>query len=346
MRRHVSPLARLCLVACLVSLLPARAAAWGGAGHRIVARIAVWRLKQMNARNALKQIQKIYGAPPDEATDPLNVVTGASWPDSQAVRNNPAFAFADDLHFISIPRSKEVIDGGTPCPKTSQVKEGSCVTGGLEHFRKVLLTSQDNNRRRDALSFIVHFVGDLHQPLHTSEDLDFDNGHGKGDIGGNLRTVCYLNESVCTSPDPNSCARDVSACSITSDGKRKRRELHKVWDTFMLETEMDGDHLNLSEEAYAARLIETKAAKLAPSVLAEIERGDPAAWALEAHRLARSVAYDLPAPLLKRNPDGQMREHYFVSRQYRDANVGRAEDQLVKAGLRLAFYLRQVFPDN
>jgi hypothetical protein len=282
----------------------------------------------------------------DEGTDPRNIVTGASWPDSPAVRSNSAFTFADNLHFINIPRSRDVIDEAAPCPKTSVVPEGSCVIGGVAHFRKILLTSTNNNRRRDALSFIVHFIGDLHQPLHTSEDFDFDNGHGKGDIGGNLRTVCYLNESVCTSHDPNSCAQDVSACSIPSNGGRKRRELHKVWDTFMFETEMDGKHLNLSEEAYAAHIIETKAAKLTPAMIQEIEQGDPAAWTLEAHELAKSVAYDLPDPLMKKNPDGHTRAHYFVSRQYRDANVSRAEDQVVKAGIRLAFYLRQIFPDN
>lgn len=347
MKKYVRPLARLCLAACLVSLLPARASAWGGPGHRIVARIAMWRLKQLNAKNALKQIQLIYGAKPDEPTDPRDIVTAASWPDSPAVRDNPAFAFADDLHFISIPRNKDAIDASTPCPKTGKVAEGVCVTGGLEHFRRILLTSNDANQRRDALSFIVHFVGDLHQPLHTSEDLGFDNGNGKGDVGGNLRTVCYLNESVCTVPDTvRSCAQDPDACSILQNGKRKRRELHKVWDNFMFETEMDGKHLNLTEEGYAAHLIKTKAGKLTAATVGAIEQGDPAAWARESHALAKSVAYELPKPVTKKNPDGKLRPHFFVSRQYRDANVGRAEDQLVKSGLRLAFYLRQIFPDN
>lgn len=346
MKEHVRPLALLCLAACFVCLLPARAAAWGGPGHRIVARIAMWRLKQLNAKNALRQIQKIYGAQPDQTTDPLNIVTAASWPDSPAVRDNPAYTFADNLHFISIPRNKDSIDASTPCPKTNKVKDGVCITGGIEHFRRQLLNPKNSHERRDALSFIVHFIGDIHQPLHTSEDLDFDNGNGKGDIGGNLRTVCYLNENVCTSPDVNSCAKDVAACSIPSGGERKRRELHKVWDTFMFETEMDGKHLNLSEEEYAAHLIETKAARLTTSMLDAIERGDPAAWAEESHALAKSAAYELPAPLMKRNPDGKLRAHFFVSRQYRDANVARAEDQLVKSGLRLAFYLRQLFPDN
>lgn len=344
MNKYVRLLTPLCLAACLVSLLPARASAWGGPGHRIVARIAMWRLKQLNAKNALKQIQKIYGAQPDEATDPLNIVTAASWPDSPAVRDNPAFTFADNLHFISIPRSKDSIDASTPCPKTSKVKEGVCITGGIEHFRRLLLKPKNNHERRDALSFIVHFIGDIHQPLHTSEDLDFNNG--KGDRGGNFRTVCYLNQSVCTSPNPNSCAKDPSACSIPSGDKRKRRELHKVWDNFMFETEMDGKHLHLTEEGYAAHLIETKAEKLTDALLEAIEQGDPAAWAEESHALAKSVVYELPDPLMKKNPDGTLQAHYFVSTQYRDANVGRAEDQLIKAGLRLAMYLRQIYPDN
>lgn len=345
MKKYVRPLARLCLAACLVSLLPARASAWGGPGHRIVARIAMWRLEQLNAKNALKQIRKIYAAQPDEESDPRDIITAASWPDAPAVRDDPAFAFADDLHFISIPRDKSSIDASTPCPKTKKVKEGVCITGGIEHFRRILLTSNNSHKRRDALSFIVHFIGDIHQPLHTSEDRTFNNG--EGDFGGNARTVCYLNESVCTAPEgENSCAKDPNACSIPSGNKRKRRELHKVWDTFMFQTEMDDKHLNLSEEGYADRLIKTKAEKLTAAVLQDIERGDPAAWAEESHALAVSVVYDLPKPVRRKNPDGQFRDHYFVSTQYRDANVGRAEDQLVKAGLRLAMYLRQIYPDN
>lgn len=344
MKKYVRLFAQLCLAACLVSLLPARAAAWGGPGHRIVARIAVWRLRQLNAQNALRQINRIYTAQPDQNTDPRNIVTAAAWPDSPAVRDNPLYAFANDLHFISIPRKKGSIDASTPCRATGEVAEGVCVTGGIEHFRRRLLNPKNQHERRDALSFIVHFIGDLHQPLHTSEDLDFNNG--KGDRGGNFRTVCYLNQSVCTSPDVNSCQRDPSACSIVSNNRPKRRELHKVWDNFMFETQMDGKHLNLTEEQYADHLIRTKAAKLSTAALAEIEQGDPAAWAEESHALAKSVVYDLPAPLMKRNPDGTLQAHYFVSAQYRDANVARAEDQLIRAGLRLALYLRQIYPDN
>ena len=344
MKKYVRLLAQLCLAACLVSLLPARASAWGGPGHRIVARIAVWRLKQLNARNAQRQINRIFTAQPDQNTDPRNIVTAASWPDSPAVRDNEDYAFANNLHFISIPRKKSSIDASTPCGASEEVAEGVCITGGIDHFRRQLVNTTNRHARRDALSFIVHFVGDIHQPLHTSEDQDFNNG--QGDRGGNFRTVCYLNQSVCTSTNVNSCQQDPSACSIVSNNKRKRRELHKVWDNFMFETQMDNKHLNLTEEQYADHLIRTKAAKLSDAELAEIERGDPAAWAEESHALAVSVVYDLPAPLRKKNPDGEMRDHYFVSAQYRDANVGRAEDQLVKAGLRLAMYLRQIYPDN
>jgi hypothetical protein len=344
MKNYVRLLTRLCLAACLVSLLPARASAWGGPGHRIVARIAVWRLKQLDARNAQRQINRIFTAQPDQNSDPRNIVTAASWPDSPAVRDNEDYEFANDLHFISIPRKKNSIDASTPCRKTNDVKEGVCITGGIEHFRRQLISPKNNHERRDALSFIVHFIGDIHQPLHASEDLDFNNG--KGDRGGNFRTVCYLNQSVCTSPDVNSCQQDPSACSIVSNNKRKRRELHKVWDNFMFETQMDSKHLNLTEEQYADHLIRTKAAKMTDAMLAEIEQGDPTAWAEESHALAKSVVYELPNPLMKKNPDGTLQAHYFVSTQYRDANVGRAEDQLIRAGLRLAMYLRQIYPDN
>ena len=52
----------------------------------------------------------------------------------------------------------------------------------------MLATSPSKKARLEALSFIVHFMGDLHQPLHTSEDKEFSNHlAGKGDRGGNYR---------------------------------------------------------------------------------------------------------------------------------------------------------------
>jgi len=50
----------------------------------------------------------------------------------------------------------------------------------------MLATSPSKKARLEALSFIVHFMGDL--PLHTSEDKEFSNHlAGKGDRGGNYR---------------------------------------------------------------------------------------------------------------------------------------------------------------
>lgn len=59
--------------------------------------------------------------------------------------------------------------------------------------------------RRDALKFLVHFVGDLHQPLHCA-DRD-------GDKGGNARLVMY-------------------------PGQKRAVNLHSVWDTYLLKDAM------------------------------------------------------------------------------------------------------------
>ena len=68
------------------------------------------------------------------------------------------------------------------CPK------GDCVIKKIEDFEVVL---HDPNsppvQRREALMFLIHFVGDMHQPLHDSDN---------GDKGGNDVRVVYKGQPM------------------------------------------------------------------------------------------------------------------------------------------------------
>jgi len=78
-------------------------------------------------------------------------------------------------HFIDIPLADSSIDLARECPN------GQCVIAQTEHFLSVLRDpSADRAKKAEALRFVIHFVGDMHQPLH-----DQDNG----DKGGNERHV-------------------------------------------------------------------------------------------------------------------------------------------------------------
>ncbi len=77
--------------------------------------------------------------------------------------------------------------------------EGDNVIDAIERFAKVLADVKAPRADRvEALKFLVHFIGDLHQPLHCADR--------NGDKGGNARLVFF-------------------------PGRKKAVSLHTVWDT-------------------------------------------------------------------------------------------------------------------
>jgi hypothetical protein len=133
-----------------------QAFAWSAEGHRLVARIAAEQLTP----EARARVAAILG--PGETLASI-----APWAD-EARRQRPATA---PWHYINIPISRPRLDMARDCPK------GDCVLAKIEDFRKALRDPGLNPaERREALMFLVHFVGDMHQPLHCSDN---------GDRGGN-----------------------------------------------------------------------------------------------------------------------------------------------------------------
>jgi hypothetical protein len=374
MKKFVRPLAPLCLAACLVTLLPARAAAWSAPGHRMVVQIARWRLQQLNAARALQQVDKILKA---KFTEPMQArprtwEDAARWPDD--VRGSGEYCYTDQMHFVSIPLGPDdgpdrydpaaqcrpnvagVFDEETRCTPTVQVDEGVCSVGGVEHFRRVLTTTASRKARLEALSFIFHFVGDMHQPLHNSEDEDFRNYKGEtGDRGGNYKFVCYFNEAVCTSPQEDSCYRhdldpqtNFTACvDVFRNGNkvsRSNKQLHAAWDKYLIQSEMGLNQKRPDEAAYVRDLIASLPKKANAPFYAEAEAGAPADWAEEAHQLAQAHAYPKDS-FRKRSPaDKKFYDFHFVSQEYQAEKIEVVDRQLVRAGLRLAAYLRQIYP--
>ena len=343
--------AYLCIALCLIGLLPSRASAWGGTGHRAVAEIAMWRLQKLKATNALRQIEGLL------KSKPTTIKAASVWPDT--IRSTPGYEYTTNLHWVSIPKEKERFDRATQCKPSAQVPEGDCVIGGLEHFRKVLADqSASTAARLDALSFIVHFIGDMHQPLHATEDVTFQNYQGKtGDQGGNLKIIFYLNEGVWNDADEKSCERDIEACSyIDFQGMRRKRNLHAAWDSYLIETMLGSirvkdekkktkdEVFKLREEKYTEEL-ERAIGRLSAQEIARMETGEPIRWAEESHALATEYVFCLPPPRRKQNvADKQFYDHYFLSQSYQASNIKRIDAQLMKAGLRLASYLKAIFP--
>jgi hypothetical protein len=125
---------------------------WGPEGHALVARIAEAQLTPA----AHAKVIAILG--PN-----VSMASMASWADTiRRVRQETG-----PWHYIDIPNGKWHIDKARDCPK------GACLVQKVEDFEVML---RDPNtppeQRREALMFVIHLVGDMHQPLHDSNNND------------------------------------------------------------------------------------------------------------------------------------------------------------------------------
>lgn len=158
------------LVVSLIGILPVRAHAWGAAGHRIVATIAEDNLKPRTR----ERIADLLG-------EDVTLASVANFADEIRFSRPDTKLF----HFVDIPLDANSYDPARDCRPTD---EGDCVIAAIARFRQELSNSSlSNGRRRFALKFLVHLIGDMHQPLHCA-----DNDH---DRGGNDVKVTWFGRS-------------------------------------------------------------------------------------------------------------------------------------------------------
>ena len=168
------PSNRLVIIAGLVWTLPAFC--WGPEGHALVARIAEAQLTPaVHAR-----VMEILG--PGQT-----MASVSSWADS--VRRQRAESAP--WHYIDIPIDKPHLDMARDCPK------GDCVIGKIEELRiKVHDPSTPPEERREALMFLIHFVGDMHQPLHCADNKDKGGNDVRVQFGGQTMNLHSLWDST------------------------------------------------------------------------------------------------------------------------------------------------------
>jgi hypothetical protein len=146
---------RLILAVFSICILPSASFAWGPEAHRIVASIAWLQLSDDAKRN----VEDLLGRN-KSATDPLTAV--ATWADEHAVRNPKTRAW----HFVDIPLNYESYSRSRDC------RDDNCIVEKIGHFKKQLQYGKTRQERIDALKYLVHLVGDLHEPLHCADNND------------------------------------------------------------------------------------------------------------------------------------------------------------------------------
>ncbi len=290
------------------------AQAWGCRGHETVAALAEKHLtpeaKQallalLNANPIDPQLKRFCGSTGLDA-----FVDSATWADDERGRE-PATA---PWHFIDIPLAEK------QGPAKNFCGPGGCVLTAITDQLAILKDKNSTGAKRAAaLRFIIHFVGDLHQPLH---------GATNNDRGGNCVPVKYFRRNPHAknnSYNPN---------------------LHHVWDTEIPESQMQG--------ADPAEFADTLDTAFAGSFGAWQQGGmQLEAWAWESHDHAAEIAYGALGTLIAPEPDvpvtscaddnniGQrmLHKHIVIGTVYTDQAASVAEERLAQAGIRLAMIL-------
>lgn len=174
----------LLLAGLAAAFLAPAATAWGPAGHRIVG-TAAHAMLDPKARQEVDRILAFGGQ--GHTVEALD--NACNWPDE--VRETTEWEWSSPLHYVNIPRSTAHYSAQRDC------REGLCVTAAITRYANELAQPQLSLERRwQALAFICHFVGDVHQPLHAG--FRDDRGGNQVDIeyGGQEWNLHHFWDSV------------------------------------------------------------------------------------------------------------------------------------------------------
>ena len=304
----------------LLILTAPPANAWGCKGHQTVALIAEKHLTP----EARQLVQQILGDNPMDpklrrwcgnATTDL-MVDASTWPDD--VRNERKNG---PWHYIDIPRGKHKGELDGYCGP-----EG-CVTRAIEEQRAILKNkSADSLKRAEAIRYLVHFVGDLHQPLHAITNAD---------NGGNCVPVKYFRHDALLNP-------------LHPEREDFSPNLHQIWDTEIVERDMEISN----PLRYADELDEKFRAESAAWEAAGIHVDN---WAWESHERAETAVYNAFPEKIGIEPDMKLKscaennhmgkrmfeKHLAVGETYQSNAAKVAEMALAEAGVRLAMVLNE-----
>ena len=176
----------------LASVAPA--CAWGDEGHRIVGRIAL----PLLTAQARAQVNALLAADTDTLTAPdfVGRTTCADrWRDSDRNATKIRYTATEQWHFVDIelasPDLSDACVGQAPLPPSTVASAGparDCVVDKVVQFSGELADpSLPETEHILALKFLLHFAGDLHQPLHAADNHD---------RGGNDVAVLFGNRHV------------------------------------------------------------------------------------------------------------------------------------------------------
>ena len=221
------------VVALIAAFMACNALAFGTLGHRTIAEIAERGL----APEAQAEVTELLKVAPRN-----NLADLSTWPDE--LRDDPNAQEQAKVtarwHYMNFPKGRCELSIARACP------DGHCLVPRL-NMQIVRLANRalPAVQRAEALGFVVHLFGDLHQPLHLGYALDKGGNDFQINMGPNSAPVIVTNPGI--------------------QAARAGANLHSLWDSLIF----DLPSLDLIEEADQINVL-TMPGKIVPTQLARI----------------------------------------------------------------------------
>lgn len=170
------------LLIAFVLYMPFQSFAWGTLGHRIVGEIAQKHL----SKKALKQVRKILGNE--------SIAMSSNWADF--IKSDSSYRYLSTWHYVNFDSGMNYTQLVAYLDKDTSVNAYTRINFLANELRKENLP---HDKQVFYLRLLIHFVGDIHQPLHAARN---------GLVGGNNIRVSWFNENS---------------------------NLHRVWDSHLID---------------------------------------------------------------------------------------------------------------
>jgi hypothetical protein len=195
---------------CAASLAP-RAYAWGHEGHEVVALIAYAYLTP----TAKARVNALLASDPDNLTG-RDFASRATWADAfrdSSGYRGPRYQATHSWHFIDLEIKGDPLarvrcsPGLAPGQAAYPGVADDCIVNKINQFRSELASPRtDAGERLLAFKFLLHFVGDIHQPLHAADHFDAGGAcmRVRSPAAGYTNLHSYWDSTVVAaiSPDP------------------------------------------------------------------------------------------------------------------------------------------------
>lgn len=296
----------LIVITCvaMLALFSTSSFALGKLGHQLTCHLAFEQLSP----STQQKLTQLLNTMPKKALAQLNnynyrksteintFAKACTWAD--AIKKESQFERFKSWHYINVDRDKSFIDKKS-CNE-------NCVTQAVSYHQQQLSIATKEHEKLQALMFLGHWLGDIHQPLHVSF---------ASDLGGNKTQI------------------------VSSDGKCTN--LHWLWDQCLLTRQFKTKDHQARYDYLFQKLTKLLALNKQNGAVSRWEKDDVYTWATESIEIARQPSFGYCTLSKKQICEVNTPQPLQLMKGYQAHYAPVINEQIVKAAVRLAYRIEQ-----